>query len=137
MDEVHRLGSLPGEQINEAKRVLAYTLTAQVHGEEEAKIAQTAAEALFAGGADQSGIPTCELSAEDIASTELRIADLMVLSKLAVSKSDARRLIEGGGVFVGDSKVESVSAALEAAQIEGEGVILRKGKKGYCRIRKG
>ena len=137
MDEVHRLGSLPGEQINEAKRVLAYTLTAQVHGEEEAKVAQSAAEALFAGGADQSGIPTCELTVEDIASTGLRIADLMVLSKLAVSKSDARRLIEGGGVFVGESKVESVSAALEAAQIEGEGVILRKGKKGYCRIRKG
>lgn len=136
MDEVRRLGSLPGEQINEAKRVLAYTLTAQVHGEEEAKIAQSAAEALFAGGADQSGIPSCELSSEDIASTGLRIADLMVLSKLAVSKSDARRLIEGGGVFIGESKVESVSAALEAAQIEGEGVILRKGKKGYCRIRK-
>ena len=136
MDEVHRLGSLPGEQINDAKRILAYTLTAQVHGEEEAKIAQSAAEALFAGGADQSGIPSCELTAEDIATTGLRVADLMVLSKLAVSKSDARRLIEGGGVFVGESKVESVSAALEAAQIEGEGVILRKGKKGYCRIRK-
>ena len=137
MDEVHRLGSLPGEQINEAKRVLAYTLTAQVHGEEEAKLAQSAAEALFAGGADQSGIPTCELSADEIAASGLRVADLMVLSKLAVSKSDARRLIEGGGVFVDESKVESVNAALDAAQIEGDGVIIRKGKKSYCRIRKG
>ena len=62
MDEVNRLSSLPGEQINEAKRVLAYTLTAQVHGEEEAKNAQTAAEALFSGGADLSDIPTCELT---------------------------------------------------------------------------
>ncbi len=137
MDEVHRLGSLPGEQINEAKRMLAYTLTAQVHGEEEAKLAQSAAEALFAGGADQSGIPTCELSADEMAASGLRVADLMVLSKLAVSKSDARRLIEGGGVFVDESKVESVNAALDAAQIEGDGVIIRKGKKSYCRIRKG
>jgi len=137
MDEVHRLGSLPGEQINEAKRVLAYTLTAQVHGEEEAKLAQSAAEALFAGGADQSGIPSYELSAEDIASTGLRIADVMVLSKLAVSKSDARRLIEGGGVFADENKVESVNSTLNAAQIEGDGVIIRKGKKSYCRIRKG
>ena len=137
MDEVHRLGALPGEEINEAKRVLAYTLTAQVHGEEEAKLAQSAAEALFAGGADQSGIPSCELSIEDIASSGLRVADLMVLSKLAVSKSDARRLIEGGGVFVEENKVESVNATLTAAQIEGDGVIIRKGKKSYCRIRKG
>ena len=58
MDEVTRLGSLPGEEINEAKRVLAYTLTAQVHGEEEAQRARTAAEGLFAGGADLSDIPT-------------------------------------------------------------------------------
>ena len=136
MDEVHRLGSLPGEQINEAKRVLAYTLTAQVHGEDEAKNAQSAAEALFAGGADQSGIPTFELNAEEIASSGLRIVDLMVLSKLAVSKSDARRLIEGGGVFVGDDKVTAVQATLGAEQIEGDGVIIRKGKKSYCRIRK-
>ncbi len=137
MDEVHRLGSLPGEQINEAKRVLAYTLTAQVHGEEEAKIAQSAAEALFAGGADQSGIPTCELSGEDIASTGLRIADLMVLSKLAVSKSDARRLIEGGGGVCwrehgGVGLRRAGSRANRRRRCDSS-----QGKKGYCRIRKG
>jgi len=136
MEEVNRLGSLPGEQINEAKRVLAYTLTAQVHGEEEAKIAQTSAEGLFSGGNDLSNIPSCELSQAMIEESGLRIPDLMVMSKLAVSKSDARRLIEGGGVFVGDDKVASPSATLSAEQIEGEGVILRKGKKSYCRIRK-
>jgi tyrosyl-tRNA synthetase len=66
----------------------------------------------------------------------LRIPDLMVLAKLAVSKSDARRLIEGGGVFVGEDKVTAVSMSLKPEQIEGEGVILRKGKKSFCRIRK-
>lgn len=134
MDEVHRLGSLPDEKINEAKRVLAYTLTAQVHGEEEAKAAQAAAEALFASGADLSGMPTCELSGEQIAESGLRLTDLLVLAKLASSKSDARRLIEGGGVFVDDEKVTSVSAVLGAKKVEGEGVIIRKGKKSYCRI---
>ena len=136
MEEVNRLGSLPGEQINEAKRVLAYTLTAQVHGEEEAKIAQTAAESLFAGGSDLSNIPSCELTQAMIEESGLRIPDLMVLSKLASSKSDARRLIEGGGVFVGDDKVASPAVTLTMEQIEGEGIILRKGKKSYCRIRK-
>lgn len=134
MDEVRRLGSLPGEQINEAKRVLAFTLTKQVHGEEEAIKAQTAAEALFAGGVDKSDIPSCELSQADVEASGLRLTDLLVLSKLASSKSDARRLIEGGGVFIGEDKAESVSAVLDAAQIDGEGVILRKGKKSYCRI---
>ena len=136
MDEVRRLGSLPGEQINEAKRTLAYTITAQVHGEEEAKKAQAAAEALFAGGADMSSIPACELTADEIAASGLRVTDLLVLSKLAVSKSDARRLIEGGGVFVGEEKVTATSATLTAEQVEGDGIILRKGKKSFCRIRK-
>ena len=136
MDEVNRLGSLPGEEINEAKRVLAFTLTTQVHGEEEAKKAQTAAEALFSGGADLSNIPTCELTREQIAESGLRLTELLTISGLASSKSDARRLIEGGGVFVGETKVASVTAALLPDQIEGDGVIIRKGKKGYCRIRK-
>jgi tyrosyl-tRNA synthetase len=136
MDEVRRLGSLPGEQINEAKRTLAFTLTKQVHGEEEAIKAQTAAEALFAGGKDQSSIPTCELSVDDITASGLRVPDLLVISKLASSKSDARRLIQGGGVFVDDVKIESFDCALTASDIEGDGVIFRKGKKSYCRIRK-
>ncbi len=136
MDEVRRLGSLPGEQINEAKRMLAFTLTKQVHGEEKAIKAQAAAEALFAGGKDQSSIPTCELTMDDIVSSGLRVPDLLVISKLASSKSDARRLIQGGGVFVDERKVDSVGQVLEASDVEGDGVIFRKGKKSYCRIRK-
>ena len=136
MDEVRRLGSLPGEQINEAKRVLAYTLTSQVHGEEEAMKAQTAAESLFAGGTDLSNIPSCELTAEQIAESGLRMPDLLVLSNLAKSKSDARRLIADGGVFIGEEKITSPNHALSENDLEGDGVIIRKGKKTYCRIRK-
>ena len=74
------------------------------------------------------------LTADEIAASGLRVTDLLVLSKLAVSKSDARRLIEGGGVFAGEKKVESVSETLAETDLNGEGVILRKGKKGYCRV---
>ncbi len=135
MDEVRRLGSLPGEEINEAKRVLAYTLTAQVHGEAEAAKAEAAAKALFGAGGDRSDMPTCELNAEQIAGSGMRVVDLLVLCKLASSKSDARRLIEGGGVFVDDQKVESAAKALDEDSLSGDGVVFRKGKKSFCRIR--
>lgn len=136
MDEVHRLGALQGSQINEAKRVLAFTLTEQVHGTEEAKRAQTAAEALFGAGNDLSDMPTVELTQEQIDLSGLRLPDLLVLSKLAASKSEARRLIEGGGVFLGDEKVNSIAQTVDASLLEGDGLILRKGKKSFCRVRK-
>ena len=136
MEEVRRLGALKDSAINEAKRVLAFTLTEQVHGTEEAKKAQTAAEALFGGGADNSTMPTVALTGAQVQESGLRVADLLVLAKLASSKSDARRLIEGGGVFVGERKITDVRAALTPAELEGDGVILRKGKKGFCKVRR-
>ena len=136
MDEVRRLGALKDEKINEAKRVLAYTLTAQVHGEEEAMKAQKAAEALFGGGADMSDIPTVSLTEEQIAESGLRMPDLLVFAKLASSKSDARRLIEGGGIFKGEQKVSAPTETLDSAELDGDGVILRKGKKSFCRVRR-
>ena len=94
-----------------------------------AKKAQTAAEALFGGGADNSTMPTVALTGAQVQESGLRVADLLVLARLASSKSDARRLIEGGGVFVGERKITDVRAALTPAELEGDGVILRKGKK--------
>ncbi len=136
MDEVRRLSHLEGSGINEAKRVLAYTLTAQVHGEEAAKKARATAEALFGGGGDDSAMPTTLLTQEQIASSGLRIPDLLVLTGLASSKSDARRLIEGGGVFAGERKVAAPTETLTEAELAGDGLILRKGKKSFCRVRK-
>lgn len=136
MDEVKRLGALKDSAINEAKRVLAYTLTAQVHGEAEADKARSAAEALFSGGDDLTHMPTVAMTADDVAATGMRVPELLVLCKLASSKSDARRLIEGGGVFVNDQKVTSVAETVGGEQLQGDGVILRKGKKGFCRIRR-
>ncbi len=134
MDEVRRLGRLPGSEINTAKRTLAFELTRQVHGEEEAARAMEAAEALFSGDGDLSNIPTVVLSQADIIETGLRLPDLLVLASLAKSKSDARRLIQSGAVFAAEHKIEDVEATLAPEQIAGEGTILRKGKKGFCRV---
>ena len=135
MDEVRGLCRESGAALNEAKRVLAFTLTEQVHGTQEAVKAQQAAEALFSGRGDLSNMPTARLSADDISETGLRVVDLLVKGGLCKSKSDARRMIESGAVFADDAKVDGVSDAIDQAKLE-EGVILKKGKKGFVRILK-
>ncbi|MDD6887208.1 MAG: tyrosine--tRNA ligase, partial [bacterium] len=136
MDEVKRLGSLKDCAINEAKRVLAYTLTEQVHGTDEANKARSAAEALFSGGNDFSHMPSVALTEQQIAESGLRLPDLLVLANLAKSKSDARRLIADGAVFAGERKVESYQETLQPDALEGDGIILRKGKKSFCRMKR-
>lgn len=135
IDEIKAI-TAPTANINEAKKILAYTLTAQVHGEEAANKAQQAAEALFGGGGDIEHMPTIRLSQAEIESTGLRVTDLLVLGKLCTSKSDARRTIEGGGVLMDDVKVTDVYAAADPAALE-NGIILKKGKKGFLRVLKG
>ena len=133
MDEIRSLCAEGGAALNNAKKVLAYTLTAQVHGEEEAGKASQAAEALFGGGGDLSNIPTIALTPADIEATGLKVTDLLVMGKLSKSKSDARRLIEAGSVLIGDEKVTDVYAALSEAALS-EGVVIKKGKKGFVRV---
>ncbi len=132
LEEISAL-TASGADINAAKKTLALTLTAQVHGEAEAEKAKLAAEALFGGGGSIEHMPTVRLTAEEAARCGLRVTDLLVLCSLCQSKSDARRTIEGGGVFMDDEKVTDVYAAADAAKLP-EGIILRKGKKGYVRV---
>ena len=133
MDEIRSLCAEGGAALNNAKKVLAYTLTAQVHGEEEAGKASQAAEALFGGGGDLSNIPTIALTPADIEATGLKVTDLLVMGKLSKSKSDARRLIEAGSVLVGDKKVTDVYATVNEGDLS-EGVVIKKGKKGFVRV---
>ncbi|MDO5112274.1 MAG: tyrosine--tRNA ligase [Clostridia bacterium] len=133
MEEIKGMVAEGGAALNEAKRTLAYTLTAQVHGEEEAAKAQKAAEALFGGGGDMEHVPTVKLTAADVEATGLRVVDLLVVSKLCPSKSEARRMIQGGGVSVDDEKIEDVAACVDAAKLA-DGMLLKKGKKGFVRI---
>ena len=131
MDEVRRLGALEGAKINEAKEVLAFEITKIVHGEEEATKAQEAARALFSQGVNTADIPTTTYSAEQF-SEGVDLITMLVDSKLATTRSDARRTITQGGVSVNDVKVTEFDKKFTANDFNEDGTLLvRKGKKSY------
>ncbi|ABR36723.1 MULTISPECIES: tyrosine--tRNA ligase [Clostridium] len=131
MDEVRRLGALEGAEINGAKKVLAYEITKLVHGEEEAKKAEEAATALFAGGADMSNVPTVTIAKEEIG---LPILDVMASTKIIPSKKEGRRLIEQGGLSINGVKVEGVNRILTEEDFQDGAVLIKRGKKNYNKI---
>ena len=133
MDEVRRLGSLQGAELNEAKKVLAFEVTRLVHGEEAAKQAEAGALALFTGGPAGGDIPTLKVTASELAE-DARISTLLVRSGLCKSQSDARKQIEQNAVSLDNEKITDTSAVLLSGSIGGEGVLLKKGKKGFCRV---
>ncbi len=133
MDEVRRLGALEGSEINEAKKVLAYEVTKLVHGEEEAQKAADAALALFAGGMNGADVPSFELTAEML-SGDARVTTMLVLSGLCKSQSDARNQMKAGAVSLGDEKVTDFAAVITADMIGEDGLMLKKGKKGFRRL---
>ncbi|MBE6928332.1 MAG: tyrosine--tRNA ligase [Ruminococcaceae bacterium] len=130
LEEINAMDQWEGSQLNTAKEILAYELTKLVHGEEEAEKARTAAKALFAGGADDANMPTTELTVDQLNDGKIAILDLMMVCKLAPSKSEARRLVQQGGVFANDEKVAAIDACFTEEQLKA-GVKLRKGKKVY------
>jgi len=133
MDEVNRLGALEGSAINDAKRVLAFEVTKNVHGEEEAVKAQQAAEALFGGGAAGGSIPTTTLTEADLAQ-ENRLLALVAKCGLCKSNGEARKTIQQGGLYIGEEKVSDVEFRVTADMLKGEGLLVRKGKKAYHRF---
>ncbi len=130
MDEVNRLGALEGSAINEAKRVLAYEVTKNVHGEEEALKAQQAAEALFGGGATAGSVPTTTLTAADLAE-ENRLLALVARCGLCKSNGEARKTMQAGGLYIGEEKITDVDFRVTPEMLDGEGLLIRKGKKAY------
>ncbi len=131
MDEVRRLGALEGAEINKAKEVLAFEITKIVHGEEEAHKAQEAARALFSGEQDTKNIPSTSYSKEKF-EEGIDILTLLVDSKLASSRSDARRTVQQGGVSVDDVKITEIDKTFTPADFNTEdGLLVRKGKKNY------
>ena len=132
MEEVRKLGKLQGAEINEAKKVLAYEVTKLVHGEEEAQKAAEGARSLFAGGPDSANIPTLTVTADELAQ-DSRITSLLVRSGLCKSQSDARKQIEQNAVSVNGTKITDPIAVLTSDMI-GDGLLLKKGKKSFCRV---
>ena len=128
LDQIDEMDKWEGSQLNTAKEILAYELTKLVHGEEEAEKARASAKALFAGGADDSSMPTTELTADQLTDGKIAILDLMVACGLIASKSEGRRLVQQGGVFVNDEKVADIDVSFTEAQLK-DGLKIRKGKK--------
>lgn len=126
LDEIAALTEYKDERINYAKERLAYEVTKLVHGEEKAEMAQNQAKAAFGGGED---LPTCEIDGSTVT-----VIDVLCAVSLAKSKGDARRLIEGGGVSVGDRKITDIGAEIGADNIAAGEFILHKGKKNHIKV---
>ncbi len=129
LEEIDKMDKWEGSQLNEAKEILAYELTSLVHGKEEADKARQASHALFAGGGDDSNMPTTELTEEQLSDGAIGILDLMLACGLAPTKSEARRLVQQGGVSA-DGEKASLDTRISKEQLT-DGVKLRKGKKVY------
>ncbi|MBQ3554441.1 MAG: tyrosine--tRNA ligase [Clostridia bacterium] len=132
MDEIRKMEEWEGQQLNEAKRILAYEVTKMVHGEEEAQKARSTAEGLFSGG-DAANMPSTELNLSEL-SDEISLLDLMLSAKLIPSKGEGRRLITQGGVSMDDEKVADPNLMIAKSKLSGDGIVVKKGKKVYHRI---
>ena len=133
LEQIDEMDKWEGSQLNRAKEILAYELTALVHGKEEAEKAQDAAKALFGGGGNKENMPTSTLQEKDFEDGQICAISLLVSCGLAPSRGEARRLIQQGGVVVNDEKVTDIDQKWGAEAFRGEGVIIRKGKKVFHR----
>jgi len=130
LEEIDKMDSWEGSQLNTAKEILAFELTKLVHGEEEATKAQETARAVFSGAGSHENMPTTVLNEQDFTDGKIGVLDMMVKAELISSKGEGRRLVQQGGVSINDQKINDPAFALQIADFESE-VILKKGKKVY------
>ena len=128
LEQIDEMDKWEGSQLNRAKEILAFELTKLVHGEEEAQKAEDAAKALFAGGSDDSNMPTTEITEDQLTDGKIAVLDLMLACGLIPSKGEGRRLVQQGGVMVNDEKVANIDVRFTGEQLK-EGLKIRKGKK--------
>ena len=133
LEEIHKMESWQGRELNRAKEVLAYELTKLVHGEEEADRARESAKALFSQG-NAADMPTAELSADDFADDAIDILTLLVKAGLVPSKSEARRNVEQGGVSVDGEKVTDLKATFDKKIFMSDGIVVKRGKKSFRKV---
>ena len=135
LEQIDEMDKWEGSQLNRAKEILAYELTALVHGEEEAKKAEESAKALFGAGGNNANMPTSTLTDADFENGNINVLSMLVATGLCPSRGEARRLVQQGGVTIDDVKVASIDESLARERFEGEGIIVRKGKKVYHRVK--
>ena len=135
LEEIQEMEKWEGSQLNKAKEILAFHLTELVHGTEEAKKAQTGAQALFAGGANTDHMPTTELSAEDFAEDgTIDLISMLVKAELVPTRSEGRRAIEQGGVSIDGEKITDIRYTVSRETLQGDGVVLKRGKKKFNKV---
>ena len=135
LEQIDEMDKWEGSQLNRTKEILAYELTALVHGEEEAKKAEESAKALFGAGGNNANMPTSTLTDADFENGNINVLSMLVATGLCPSRGEARRLVQQGGVTIDDVKVASIDESLARERFEGEGVIVRKGKKVFHRVK--
>ncbi|MBQ9516754.1 MAG: tyrosine--tRNA ligase [Eubacterium sp.] len=135
MDEINKMDSWEGSQLNQAKEILAFELTKMVHGEEEAQKAQNAAKALFAGGSDDSNMPQTTVDDADLEDGKATVISLMIKGGMIKSNGEGRRLIQQGGISVDGEKITDVFHAVTADMLA-KGIVIKKGKKVFRKFTK-
>ena len=130
LEESKPMEAWEGAKLNEAKELLAFEMTKLVHSEEDAKKAQEASKALFAGGADDSNMPTTEIDPTKLTDGVINVTDLMLECDLVPSRSEVRRLVQQGGLTISDKKVDDLNLTISLDDLK-EGVIIKKGKKKF------
>ena len=133
LEQIEEMDKWEGSQLNRAKEILAYELTAHVHGEEEAKAAEASSKALFGGSGNDENMPTTEIMAADLTDGVIDIMTALVKTGLCASKSEARRNIQQGGVSVNDEKIADISASFNADALK-NGIVIKRGKKNFNKL---
>jgi tyrosyl-tRNA synthetase len=131
--EIKRLAALEGAELREAKRVLAYEATTITHGEAEARAAEAAARAAFAEGGDVSAMPTTTIPYARL-EEGIGVLEIFTEVELTQSRGEARRMLQQGGIYVNDRRIDQVEAVLTPQDLTGTGILLRAGKKKYHRL---
>jgi len=134
LEEIAKYEQLSGSELNAAKERLAFELTSMIHGDEEAKKAESAAKALFGGGSDTSNMPTTELSSDDFTEGKIGLLDAMLKAGLIPSKGEGRRLVQQGGVSLNDAKVSDPLFTLSDSDFNDGFAVIKKGKKVFHKI---
>lgn len=133
MEEIEKMDSWEGSQLNTAKEILAFELTKMIHGEEEAVKAQESARALFTSG-NAADMPTAVLGAEDFKEDSIDILSILVKSGLVPTRNEGRRAVEQGGVSVDGEKVGDIKAVFTKEQLSGDGLVVKRGKKNFRKV---
>ena len=134
IEQIDEMDKWEGSQLNKAKEILAYELTNLVHGEEEARKAEEAAKALFAGSGSSENMPAATLTDDKFMDGSIDLLGILVASGLAASRSEARRAVEQGGVSVKGEKVTDCKTSYTKDEIGAEEFIVKKGKKSFRKI---